>query len=369
MYREVLSPYQKNVGKLIMFIIKIISSLKLFIINLMFFCTVAAQNHGYTLYPAAQSEVRWTGIAVSKEGRIFTNYPRWDSVPYSVTEIIQGNFKPYPDSIWNNYDTTITPRNMFCCVQSLYIDDENFLWILDAGTPYYSTVVPGGAKLLKVDLSIDKIIDIYYFEDGDVLPDSYLNDIRVDTGRDYAFLTDSRLGAILVLNLNTHDCSRVLDDHFSTKSENIKLSINGRSVSSQVHSDGLALDPVRKYLYYKALSGYNLYRIPVEKLIELKNNKALMGEAVEPVKYTVASDAIEFDNDNNLYFTSIEDNSIWKLTPELNLEQIVADDRLKWPDSFSITSKGEIYVTTSRLAFPPGIYELFKIVKNSGNHN
>ena len=40
---------------------------------------------------------------------------------------------------------------------------------------------------------------------------------------------------------------------------------------------------------------------------------------------------------------------------------VVIDDRLKWPDSFSITSSGDIYVTTSRIYFPAGDHGLFQI--------
>jgi hypothetical protein len=36
------------------------------------------------------------------------------------------------------------------CVQSVVIDPDNFLWILDAGNPKFSGVIAGAPKLLKV---------------------------------------------------------------------------------------------------------------------------------------------------------------------------------------------------------------------------
>ena len=85
---------------------------------------------------------------------------------------------------------------------------------------------------------------------------------------------------------------------------------------------------------------------------------------MEWVTESGASDAIEFDNAGNLYFTSIELNAIRKYTPQGKLEVVVQDDMLKWPDSFSITADGTIYLTTSQLHLgnnPPDPYKIFKM--------
>lgn len=34
-------------------------------------------EYPFELVEVAQSDRQWTGVAVSKEGRIFVNYPRW----------------------------------------------------------------------------------------------------------------------------------------------------------------------------------------------------------------------------------------------------------------------------------------------------
>jgi sugar lactone lactonase YvrE len=332
----------------------------LVIINNSFYVSYYCQGNTFELNEIAYSDIRWTGVAVSNEGRIFVNFPRWSPVPFSVAEIVDSQLVPYPDEEWNNWGTSTPPHNHFVCVQSVYIDKENYLWVLDPAS-IGGSVVQGGAKLLKIDLSTDSIIQTIYFNDEVAPVQSYLNDIRVDTEEDYAYITDSSIGAIIVIDLNTGESRRLLASHFSTKAENISLIINGQTINFVVHSDGLALTNDRNYLYYKALTGYSLYRINTQALKDtlLTNNE--LEQEVEFISETLPCDAIEFDPDDYLYFTSIQDNSIYRMLPGEELSLVVSDDRLKWPDSFSITSSGDIYVTTSRIYFPAGEHGLFQI--------
>ena len=328
------------------------------------FPRVFAQNYSFELEEVHYSQPKWTGIAVSNTGRMFVNFPRWSVIPFSVAEIVDSQFIKYPNDEWNSWGGLTPPENHFVCVQSVYIDKENFLWILDPAT-LGGSVVEGGAKLLKVDLATDSIIQIIYFDELIAPAESYLNDVRVDTEEDYVYITESELGAIIVVDLLSGQSRRLLDDHYSTKAEFSTLVINGQTVNFEIHSDGLALSNDRNYLYYKALSAHSLYKIETEKLRDTTLNNIQLENAVEYVIETLPCDAIEFDPDGDLYFTSIQDNAVYYLTPELEDGLAVRDDRLKWPDSFSITSSGEIYVTTSRIHFPPGPHGLFKITKTT----
>jgi sensor domain CHASE-containing protein len=44
-----------------------------------------------------------TGVAVTKDGRRFVNFPRWtDDAPISVAELLpDGSLRPYPNETWN----------------------------------------------------------------------------------------------------------------------------------------------------------------------------------------------------------------------------------------------------------------------------
>jgi hypothetical protein len=319
-----------------------------------------------TLTEVASSQKLWTGVAVSHEGRIFVNYPRWSpGVDISVAELVSPDSAvPYPDQQWNSWSPESSPENSLVCVQSVYIDKNNFLWILDPANPFFQGVIPGGAKLLKVDLKTNQVIQKYFFNIGISPRGSYLNDIRVDTDRNIGYMTDSGLGAIIVIDFDTGKSRRLLNTHPSAKAEDITLTIEEQSLNLKVHSDGLALDPQDEYLYYQALTGRNLYRIRTEFLRNQEMKPDELAEKVEWVIESGASDAIEFDSKGNLYLTSIEMNAIRKYTPAGNIETVVADERLKWPDSFSILPNGAVYVTTSQLHLgsnPPDPYKIYKI--------
>ncbi|MGD8307113.1 MAG: L-dopachrome tautomerase-related protein [Ignavibacteria bacterium] len=322
--------------------------------------TFFGQGNTVQLTEVASSEFRWTGVAVSHEGRMFVNFPRWSQIPFSVCEVIDGQPVQYPDEEWNTWNETTDPENHFVCIQSVYVDRENFLWILDPGTVNWK-VVEGGAKLLKVDLQTDSIIQIIYFNESIASGQSYLNDVRVDTELGYAYITDSGIGAIVVVNLLNGESRKLLDQHSSTKAEQSTITVNGRSVEFTVHSDGLALSNNREYLYYKALSGKSLFRIKTGVLRDFSLSPTKIGEAAEFVIETMPCDAIEFAPDDYLYITSVEDNAIYRYLPDEKLELVIRDEKLTWPDSFAITPDGKIYVTTSRIMFPPGLHAVFLI--------
>ena len=247
------------------------------------------------------------------------------------------------------------------------MDQDNYLWILDPANPIFQGVIENCAKLLKVDLQSNQIVQKIYF-DSSIAPEiSYLNDIRVDTDSGYAYLTDSGMGALIVVNLATGNSRRVLYSHSSTKAEDITLIIEGKEWRGKVHSDGLALDKNEGYLYYQALTSHSLYRIKTEWLRDQSLSESQLGDKVEFLGKTGASDAIAFGKDGNVYLTSLEYNAIRRFTPEGIVEMVVQSPRLKWPDSFSITPDGTIYVTTSQIHLGntrTEPYRIFKLQKN-----
>ena len=194
-----------------------------------------------------------TGVAVSHQGRIFVNFPRWDKDPlYSVAELLpDGSLRPYPDNDWNRWgmDEITHPEAHFVCVQSVFIDIEDSLWVLDPASPGFKGVVPGGAKLVKIDLDTDTIERIIPFNDVVASRESYLNDVRIDQDGKYAYITDSGTGAIIVVDLAKGTNRKLLAGHPSTKTQPGYVPvIGGRELRDesgrvpQIHVDGLALD-------------------------------------------------------------------------------------------------------------------------------
>jgi|688.fasta_scaffold251216_2 sugar lactone lactonase YvrE len=335
--------------------------------------TEKAASKSAQLSVVGTSKRQWTGVAVAADRRVFVNYPRWsDNVPISVAQLLKDSSTlAYPDKTWNEWKQ-IHPADRFVCVQAVFADKQNNLWIVDAAAPNFKGPVKDGPKLVKVDLKTNKVARVYKFDETAAPQGSYLNDVRIDPKHKKAYLTDSGLGAIVVLDLDSGKATRRLYDHASTKAEDILITINGKPFSPQpdgksrkIHSDGIALDPAHEYLYYQALTGRSLYRVPVKELMDSRVSEADLGKKVEMVTKSCVADGIEFGSDGNLYLTSIEDNSVkrWSPSKKGELETVVKDDHLIWPDSLANALDGSMFVSSSQinLGTTPNLpYRLFK---------
>lgn len=308
---------------------------------------------------AAFDTTQITGVAVAG-GRLFVNAPHWRTRPAAaVMEVLaDGATRPYPDATWNAQ--TGSPRQRFVCVQSVYVDPRNpaTLWILDPASPGFQGVVPGGAKLVEVDLATDTVVRTIAFDARIAPTGSYLNDVRVDAAQTTAYLTDSNLGALVVVDLATGEARRVLDGHPSTAPDtSYVLRPGGRPLDGpdgtpvRIASDGLALSPDGAFLYYHALTGTRLYRVPTAALADA--DPATLGAEVDDLGPTVATDGMIMDADARLYHTAIERDAVVRRLPDGRLETVVEDARLKWPDSFALAADGTLYVTTSQLHLMP----------------
>ncbi|MCC7408508.1 MAG: SMP-30/gluconolactonase/LRE family protein [Phycisphaeraceae bacterium] len=302
-----------------------------------------------------------TGVAVSKTGRMFVSFPFWGKQPtYAVAEVDPaGQPQPYPNDYWNQWDGKADggqALGQFVCVQSVYIDDRDHLWILDTGSPrWMSGVIPGGPKLLDVDLATNTIAKTYYFDSHSVEPHSYLNDVRVDNAAGYAYITDSGVGAIVVLNLADRSARRVLENDPSTKSEDVVLHVGGRwwlaplAIRPKVNSDGLALSPDGQTLYYQALTSHALYAVPTAALRDASLSPQDLAAQVKNLGPSPASDGLVMDAKGNLYHTALEWDAIVRRDPQGQMSILVRDPRLVWPDTFALGPNGEIYFTASQI--------------------
>jgi sugar lactone lactonase YvrE len=327
-----------------------------------------------TMTEVANSQVQWTGVAVTNTGRVFANFPRMetDTIPYSVAEVSGSTITPFPDTTWNNWKRGLPPQNRFVCVQSVYTDANNMLWVLDAASPLQRGVVPGGPKLLKFDPTTRQLVQRIDFPDETVVyPSSYLNDVRIDTQNNVAYITDSNAGALIVVNLATSRARRLLGNDPSTKSEKVIITAEGRVWRNpagelpDIDSDGLALSPNRDYLYYHALTAHTLYRIGTQYLRDEALSPSQLATHVEPVATTNPPDGMLFDPAGNLYLTDVENNAVTRITPTNTYQAVKQDAQLKWPDSFALGPDGALYVTTSQLHIPrrerTEPYRIFKL--------
>lgn len=303
-------------------------------------------------------EYQFTGIAVSKKGRVFLNYPVWaDKHKYHVVEAKKkgkGKKVPYPDEKWNSNQGILIDR--FVNVQSLYADENDFLWVLDNANQKFQGVLDGGAKLIVVDLNSNTIYKKYFFNEPIITKNSYLNDIRIDVKKKRAYITDSGEGGIIVLDIDSGIKWKVLGDHPSAKAEpDYIIKVNNKELRDekgqipQIHSDGIALDSANENIYYHSLTGKNLYKIKQPKLESASVGSVNLGNEVENVLATGAADGLISDKAGNVFITSIEKNSIEYINSKGKLKTLVTSDKIAWPDSFSLGPDDSLYFTTSRI--------------------
>ena len=302
-----------------------------------------------------------TGVGVStKSGRVFVNFPYWsDEHSISVAEIVNGQPKAFPDEEWNKPGS---PASHFICVQSVIVDDQENLWVLDPASPKMQEIIKGGPKLVKIDLHTNQAVQTIPFGEDIAPANSYLNDVRVDTRSETAFITDSGKGAIIVINLKNGKTRRLVDGHFSTQpKKGFKLVVAGRELIDQqknappqIASDGIALDSKNGYLYYHALTGHALYRIKTSFLTDEKLSKKDLESKVEKVAQTPPPDGILEASDGSIYLTDLEHNAVIRWNPATkSIDQVIADKRLMWPDTLSWGPNGELYVTASQIENMP----------------
>ncbi len=297
--------------------------------------------------------VQVTGVTVTDTGRLFANFPRWhENLPFSVVEVSpNGSYQPYPDAGWNGWNGK-PEENKFTCVQSV-VAHGNSLFVLDPASPMMKGV-QGNATLYEFDLTSNQLKRKWTFDKTIAPKQSYLNDLRIDEEAGKIYMTESGMGALVVLDLNTGTPRRLLAGHPSTQSEDVWLTVEGErwvkeGKKPSMHADGIALSPDKQYLYYHALTGYTLYRIPTAALNDPNLDEAALVEQVENLGRTSAPDGMIFDKQGNLYMGDLESNAIIYRTPEGQLNTLVQDDDLKWPDTFTLDRQGYLYVTTSRI--------------------
>lgn len=323
---------------------------------------------GAVLQSAAQFEHQVTGVTVSERGRLFVNFPRWtEDSPVSVAEVMKdGSLRPYPDARWNAWRNVrrneLDPAQHWVCVQSVVADGRGSVWVLDPAAPAVNGLVPGGPKLVRIDLATDRVAQVIGFGQDVAIPGSYLNDVRFSRDGRHAFLTDAgQRGALVVVDLASGKARRVLDGHPSTQPEKgVVVRTDGKALRYPdgrpvlFAADSIALSSDAAWLYWKALTGTTLYRIPSAALAAQGLAGDDLASQVQPYGKVGPTDGLWIGRGGDtLYLSSIEDNAIKarRLSegPAGAVRTVVRDPRLRWPDTFSEGPDGSLYVTSSRI--------------------
>ena len=309
-----------------------------------------------------------TGVTVSRAGRIFVNYPRWeDRVDFTVAEIVGGREVPFPDANINRLNLQ-NPGETFVSVQSVVVDPNDRLWIVDTGSINLMPIVAKNApKLVCVDLATNKIVKTIRFDTSDaVLPSTYLNDIRFDLRKGAegtAYITDSSAtgpNAIIVVDLASGTSRRVLNGHISVSPEPLfTATVEGRDLKEdkpdappmhiRLGADGIAISADGSRLYYCPLASRKLYSVATDALLNPSLSETEVVAAVRDEGSKPAADGLESDAEGRIYSTDYENRGIKVRGANGVYTTLVEDPKVVWADTMSVASNGFLYFTSNQL--------------------
>jgi sugar lactone lactonase YvrE len=328
----------------------------------------ADYTQGASIEKVADFAHQVTGVTASEDGRLFVNFPRWtEDSPISVAELLaDGTLKPYPNEEWNAWRNArkdeMTPNDHWVCVQSVVADCRGSLWVLDPAAPAQSVIVPGGPKMVRIDLATNTVGQTIAFGEDVALQGSYLNDVRFSNDGRFAFITDSGLkGAIVVVDVKSGSARRLLDGHPSTQPEkDVTVKADGKPLRRpdgrgvEFAADGIAISEDGQYLYWQAIKGVSLYRIPTTVLIDAGLGEKEVAAAVEPFGKNGVADGLLIARGTEQMFVTAPEESAVKVRDLAEgaggvARIVVQEERLRWPDTFTQGPDGVIYVTTSHI--------------------
>jgi sugar lactone lactonase YvrE len=305
-----------------------------------------------------------TGVAVSREGRVFVNYPRWgDPVQSTIAELRDGKEVPYPSAGLNTDSPGGNPDQLLS-VQSVVVDPRDRLWALDTGSLKLGPIVgQDWPKLVGIDLATNGVFKVIRFPSEVVYKNTYLNDVRFDLrrgGDGLAFITDSGAGGLIVVDLASGRSWRKLDGHESVKADpDFSATLEGQPVMIRqpgqqpqpfrVQSDGIAISADGSRLFYCALSSRALYSVSVDALADEKLPDAEVAKTLRKEERQFASDGLESDAQGRVYLTDWEHNAVQVRDAEGRFSTLVSDPRMWWPDTLALSVDGYLYVTANQL--------------------
>ncbi|CAF1198196.1 unnamed protein product [Rotaria sp. Silwood1] len=290
---------------------------------------------------------------------MFASFPRLlGDVTPSVAEILPNNvLSAFPGGEWNTFNPTTSSENMenrFVNVNAVLTDSHNNLWVVDSGMIGNKTTV-NAAKLVKINLQNNTVERIYSVSSLNPPEGFALNDVRI--GSHYAFLTESGLGSVVIINLQTGQVRRVLDNHPSTKFvDPTVVRMEGRAILDEkgqpkkMHNNHLELTPDEKTLFYKPPFGYNWFQVSTDDLTNETMTESELGNKVFTSWKAMPTGGTTMDDAGNIYLMDIERQTVWQQNSvDGSWTLLIHDERINWGDASDVSADGFLYIPMSQI--------------------
>ena len=340
-----------------------------------------------------------TGVTVSRNNRIFVNFPRWgDDVPYTVAEVVNGKTVAYPDASVNDWPGRKTSdptqykdqsqnENAFCIgavgrrrssqplVGTRYwlpAAQECASWRTEArrGRSHHKQghQTHPSATIHCWSHELHGTMFASICEWG--LPQVRMASMELLTSRDSS---EKGPTGIVVVDLASGQAWRKLDNIQSVKPEPgfvmfaegrpLYKTEPGQPVKPGVFAnDSLAISADGSKIFYCPVSATKLYSVPTAALRDPNLSPEATAAQVSLVTGKESSDGLESDAAGSVYSTAPASGSILKISPNpkfangVEVTTLVHDPRLLWPDTMSLSDDGYLYVTANQLYNQPSMH-------------
>lgn len=280
--------------------------------------------------------------------------------------------EPFPS--WEA--NTIGDCKSFQSVQSIEIDTNGTMWIIDNGrtstiNPINSTAQTCPPTLTLIDLNNTKnSIVRYTFPESVASNKSYLNDLVIDdTDAGYAYITDNSGSdpGIIVFNRKDSRSWKIREGNSMRASQNAKtFTLNGTTMGLYINVDGIAMGPryqrpeglVDRNVYFCPLASYKLYSMAASfmrnesmaTLAPMLVSRYILDLGAKPSQ----TDGMIMDEEGFLFYGLLGNYSIAQWDSKKSFEayqHIIAKDPnfIQWADRFAFDLEGNLFVVVNRL--------------------
>jgi len=318
--------------------------------------SVQAQAGPALAVVAESRQMIWNAVAVDDADRVYVAGPRWSGSQGPSVALLDssGALQPYPNAAWNTPQEEIPPSQRFVNVNAIHRDPNGGLWVVDSGvTGFGGTVVPGGAKLVRIDLGTGRVSRVYPLASDVAKPHSYVDDIRFHGA--HAYLTDAGEPGLIVLDLTTGHARRALDGApQATATGGREIFLDGEAVHTadgvalEVNTDPLEVSPDGKWLYFASLEG-PWWAIETRWLDDVSLSNQQLKSHLEPWADLPPVGGTVMDPQGNLYFTDLAANAVRRLTPDKRVQTVLVDSRLHWVDAPTLDRQGRLYLPVPQM--------------------
>ncbi|MEM0970691.1 MAG: L-dopachrome tautomerase-related protein, partial [Verrucomicrobiota bacterium] len=246
----------------------------------------------------------------------------------------------------------------FDSIMGVRKDSNGVVWFLDNGRR--AEKIP---KLVGWDLSERQIHQVIFLPAPVTTETSFLVDFAVHPDGSRVFIADPAAGldaALIVVDLASGLGRRVLQGHPSVLAENIPFTVNGRKLRTKL-PDGRVAEPLSavnpitmdrkgRFLYFGAMKGRSLYRIPASLLRVRGVEEEEIIASLERYSDKPISDSITIDAKDNIYAGDLAKNAIAVIPPRSKrVETYLSDSKLSWPDGLTFGGDGKLYFFCSQV--------------------